>query len=225
MRHKIGIISDTHGLLRPEILEKLKDCEMILHGGDINKQSILDELGEIAPIYSVRGNNDKEWAKDLPETLQMDIYGIKLFMIHNKKHITKDMDGVNVIIFGHSHKYEEKYLDGQLWLNPGSCGPRRFTQPITMAILEIEDNGSFYVERYEIPHGNQKLGKEAEKTVLSENLRQLIETVIRDVKRGKTVTEIAKKNGIKEELAEQICRLYLTHPGVDVDGIIEKMGL
>ena len=74
IKHKIGVLSDTHGLLRPEVMEKLKGCEMILHGGDINKQSILDRLVEIAPVYVVRGNNDKEWAADLPESMFLDIY-------------------------------------------------------------------------------------------------------------------------------------------------------
>ena len=152
IKHKIGVLSDTHGLLRPEVMEKLKGCEMILHGGDINKQSILDRLGEIAPVYVVRGNNDKEWAADLPESMFLDIYGTKVFMIHNKKYLPGDLDDADIIIYGHSHKYEEKYMGSQLWLNPGSCGPRRFTQPITLAILEICDDSSIHVERIEIPH-------------------------------------------------------------------------
>lgn len=224
MSHRIGVISDTHGLLRPEVLERLKGCERILHGGDINSQSILDELECIAPVHVVRGNNDKEWAKDLPETLELELYGVRIFMIHNRKQLPKDRKNMDILIYGHSHKYEETYLGSQLMLNPGSCGPRRFTQPITMAILEIEDNGSFRVERYGIPHKRQNSVK-ADNEKVPENIKGIIESAIKDINRGKTVKEIAKKNGISEELAEQICRLYLTHPGVEADGILGKMGL
>lgn len=222
--HRIGVISDTHGLLRPEVSEILKGCERILHGGDINKQKILDELACIAPVHAVRGNNDKEWAEGLPESLVLDLYGIRIFMIHNRKQISRNLDDVDVIIYGHSHKYEEKYPDSQLWLNPGSCGPRRFTQPITMAVLEINDNGSVHVERHEIPHKNPGPAKDTSEK-MPDNIKYIIESVIKDVNRGKSVREIAKKNGISQELAEQICRLYLTHPGVDADGIMTKMGI
>ena len=112
--HRIGIISDTHGLLRPEVVETLKDCEAILHGGDFGSARILDELSRIAPIYAVRGNNDKEWAKDLQETLSIKLYGIRFFMVHNKKYILKNLADVDVVVYGHSHKYEEKNINGML---------------------------------------------------------------------------------------------------------------
>ena len=156
--HRIGIISDTHGLLRPEVTEVLCGCDAILHGGDINSAKILEELKAIAPVYAVRGNNDKEWAAHLPETLSLELYGVRFFMVHNKKYIPKDIENVDVIIYGHSHKYEEKSSGGQLLLNPGSCGPRRFTQPITLAVLEIAKNHSFQVKRMEIAH-HAKNGK------------------------------------------------------------------
>jgi hypothetical protein len=151
MTHKIGVVSDTHGLLRPEVLERLKGCEVILHGGDIHTPSTLNNLKNTAAVRAVRGNCDKEWAKDLPQTLDMDYYGVKIFMIHNKSQIIRNLDGVDVVIYGHSHKYEEKYVGNQLWLNPGSCGPVRFTQPITFAILEIDENKQIHVEKCEIP--------------------------------------------------------------------------
>lgn len=145
--HKIGILSDTHGLLRPEVIDSIRDCEAILHGGDINRKKILDELSEIAPVHVVRGNNDKEWAEHIPETVSLELYGLKIFMVHNKKFIPKDLKDVNMIIYGHSHKYEEKHLDGVCYLNPGSCGPRRFHQEITFAILQIEEDGSYTIEK------------------------------------------------------------------------------
>lgn len=228
--HKIAVLSDTHGLLRPEMLEILRGCEAILHGGDINRQKILDELNRIAPVFAVRGNNDKEWAENLPETLDFTLYGIHFFMVHNKKRIPKDVDA-DVIIYGHSHKYEEKNESGKLFLNPGSCGPRRFTQPITMAVLEVEEkaeaNASCRVKKIEIMQkmpgspGNAAV----EQGKLPKNIKQVITAVMKDTDKGKSVQEIAGRNGISEELAEQICRLYLTHPGVDADGIMGKMGV
>lgn len=220
--HRIGVISDTHGLLREEVREQLKECDVILHGGDVNKQKILDELGEIAPVYVVRGNNDKEWAEYLPETLELELYGIRIFMTHNKKQVKENYIGKNLVIYGHSHKYEEIRKEGQCWLNPGSCGPRRFSQPVTMAVVEVEDAGTFRIRRVDIRNG--AAGKEEAKT-LPGDMRRIVCGVMRDVEKGRNVSEIAKRNGIGEELAEQICRLYLTHPGVDEEGILRKMGL
>lgn len=228
--HKIGIISDTHGLLRPEVTEVLKGCEAILHGGDINSFRILEELNGIASTYAVRGNNDKEWAKDLPETLLIELFGIRFFMVHNKKYIPKDLKDINIIVYGHSHKYEEKNEDGVLRLNPGSCGPRRFTQPITFAVIEIGEDGPYRVRKMEIPH-MQKDGASSEEKGYTEegikgrDMKRIIRSVMRDTDKGIPVAEIAVRSNIEEDVAEQICRLYLTHPGVSADGIMSKMGL
>lgn len=150
MKTKIGIISDTHGLLRPQVLEILKTCDCILHGGDVNKPEILDQLRWLGNLYVVRGNNDKEWAEGLSENLRFTIGGVNFFMVHNKKNMARNLDGVDVVVFGHSHKYFEKEVDGRLWLNPGSCGRRRFDQEITMAVMTVED-GSFEVGKIVIP--------------------------------------------------------------------------
>ncbi len=231
--HRIGIISDTHGMLRPEVLENLSGCDAIVHGGDINKQEILDELNKIAPVYAVRGNNDKEWADKLAHSLSLVLYGVSFFIVHNKKEIPKKLMDTQVVIYGHSHKYEEKCVDGRLFLNPGSCGPRRFTQPVTMAVLEIGDDASFQVKKIDIPHkaalpvsASGTSGVEhAENEKIPENIKQIINVIIRETNKGKTVAEIAAKLNISEALTEQICRLYLTHPGVDADGIMGKMGM
>ena len=151
MAKRIAVLSDTHGLLRPEVLEKINGCDAILHGGDINKQAILDELAKIAPVSVVRGNNDKEWAAHLPETLIFSIEDCRFFMVHNKKFVPKDLTGIDVVIFGHSHKYSEQEIDGRLWLNPGSCGKRRFDQEITLAILTVEGK-TISVEKRTVPH-------------------------------------------------------------------------
>lgn len=221
--HRIAVISDTHGLLRPEVLEQLKGCEMILHGGDIDRQSILNTLEQIVPVHAVRGNADKEWAASLPATLSLELYGIKIFMIHNKKQLPKELPDADVIIYGHSHKYEEQREGGRLWLNPGSCGPRRFTLPITMAILEIGGDGSLRVEKIDLPH--QKTQTRQQREAFPPDIKSVIETVMRDAQHGRSIDEIARRNHIEKELAEQICRMYFTHPGVDADGIMTKLGI
>ena len=148
---KLAILSDTHGLLRPQVLEHLKNADAILHGGDINKQSVVDELRQYAPLYVVRGNNDKEWAEEIPHDLTVALGGVTFYMVHNKKELPAKLDGVDVVVFGHSHKYVQEEKDGLLWLNPGSCGPRRFHQEITMMMAEVGE-GKIRVEKVSIPH-------------------------------------------------------------------------
>ena len=148
---KLAILSDTHGLLRPEVLEYLQTADVILHGGDINRQEIVDALRRYAPLYVVRGNNDKAWAEAIPHHLKVTLDGVTFCMVHNRKELPADLDGVDAVVFGHSHKYVQEEKDGLLWLNPGSCGPRRFHQEITMMMAEIVD-GVFQVEKITIPH-------------------------------------------------------------------------
>ncbi len=217
----IGILSDTHGLLRGEVLALMKNCDVILHGGDINRQEIIDRLEEIAPVYVVRGNNDKEWAEDIPLYLDFTLFGLHIYMTHKKKDLPADLTAYDLVVYGHSHKYEQKTEQDTLLLNPGSCGPRRFNQDITLALLTVGEDGSIRtIERRDIPH-------ERPAPVMPEerDLKRDISLVIRAVQKGKSVEEIAKSLKMNPELAEQICRLYLTHPGVDADGIMTKMGL
>ena len=148
---KLAILADTHGLLRPEVLEYLKTADVILHGGDINRQEIVDALQRYAPLYVVRGNNDKAWAGAIPHDLKVTLDGVTFCMVHNRKELPADLDGVDAVVFGHSHKYVQEEKDGLLWLNPGSCGPRRFHQEITMMMAEIAD-GVLQVEKITIPH-------------------------------------------------------------------------
>ena len=148
---RLAILSDTHGLLRPEVAELLKSADAILHGGDINRQSIVDQLRQYAPRYVVRGNNDKEWAEAIPHDLTVTLGGVTFCVVHNRKEVPADLSGVDAVVFGHSHKYAEEERDGRLWLNPGSCGPRRFRQEITLMMAEAED-GTLRVEKITIPH-------------------------------------------------------------------------
>ena len=148
---RLAILSDTHGLLRPQVVEHLKTADAILHGGDINKPAIVEQLQQYAPLYIVRGNNDKEWAEDIPHDLTVTLEGVTFFLVHNKKEVPADLSGVDVVVFGHSHKYVQEEKDGILWLNPGSCGPRRFHQEITMMMAELA-GGKIQVEKINIPH-------------------------------------------------------------------------
>lgn len=148
---KLVILSDTHGLLRPEVLECLKDADVILHGGDIHRPEIVDQLRQYAPLYVVRGNNDKAWAEEIPHDLTVTLEGLTFCMVHNKKELPADLSGVDVVVFGHTHKYVQEEKEGRLWLNPGSCGPRRFHREITLMTAQLSE-GKIQVEKITIPH-------------------------------------------------------------------------
>ena len=222
---KVGIISDTHDLLRPEAAEALQGCDCILHGGDISSQRILDQLEQIAPVKAVRGNNDKEWAEHLPLFLDFELGGLRIYMTHKKKDLPKDLTAYDLVICGHTHQYAEAWQEPAggkrtLLFNPGSCGPRRFVQPITMAILKIDPDG-WGIKQVRIPHSAREKAPEAD----SGNIYKQIEVVVHDTEKGLSVDSIARKRGLDPALVEQIVRLYVTHPGVTVDGIMTKMGL
>ena len=218
----LAIISDTHGLLRQEVLDHLSPApDAILHGGDINNQGILETLASIAPVYVVRGNNDKEWATNIPLFIDEMIAGIHVFMTHKKRDLPADLSPFDLIIIGHTHRYEEQRVGQTVLLNPGSCGPRRFNQAITMAMATVTPSASgkpmITVHRIDIDHRpTQKVGV---------NLKTQIETVMQETARGAPTLTIAAKRGWDRELVEQIARLYVTHPGVTADGIMSKMGV
>ena len=150
-KKKIGIISDTHGLLRQEVVDALTGCGYILHGGDINKQEIIDRLETIAPVYVVRGNNDKEWAEDIPAFLDLKIDGIRIYMTHKKKDLPDDLTPYDLVVVGHTHKYAHTQIGNTVIINPGSCGPRKIDQPITMAIVDVI-GVDIKVTEIDIPH-------------------------------------------------------------------------
>lgn len=139
--HKIAVISDTHNLLRPEVLSFIEGCEMILHAGDISTQGILDSLQDIRKIYAVRGNNDRGLTVHLPLVRQFELYGFRFCMTHIKRNIPQEHNA-DIVIYGHSHRYSCSKEGNTLYLNPGSCGPRRFNQEITMAVLTLQDRES-----------------------------------------------------------------------------------
>ncbi len=227
--HKIAVISDTHGILRPAAVEQLRSSELILHGGDVADQKTLDRLGECARVIAVRGNCDKEWAEELPQEACFELYGKKIYMVHNRQQMSAKAEGADVVIYGHSHKYEEKEEDGRLWLNPGSGGPRRFGRPATMAVLEInEESGNLTIKRIELTEDEAQNTAGAAADGLcpelgSGELRGIVEMIVRDLGRGKSVDRIVKTRGISRALTEQICQIYFTHPGIDVQGVMDRI--
>lgn len=225
MTRKIGIISDTHGLLREEVISELKDCDYIFHGGDINKQSIIDSLEKLAPLSVVRGNNDKEWAKDLPMYIEKSLYGFNFYITHKKSDISNELSGFDFVIYGHSHKYEVCEEGDVAYINPGSCGPRRFLQPITFAILELnEEDHTYEIRKIDL---SPSLTKEnaASLSISEKDLDKIVTQIIKDMDAGRNIDQIAKKNRVEVDLVESICRMYSTHPGVTVGGIIDKLEL
>ena len=173
---KIAVLSDTHGLLREQVKEMIGECEAVIHAGDINSQKILDQIAAAGrknvPFYVVRGNNDKEWAKDIPETLEFELNHVKFFLVHNKKDIPEGLGDIQIVIFGHSHKYSEEEKEGRLWLK---------------------------------------------------DLSSVVQKICAGMDKGQTVEQMAKKLGIDSGFVEEICRIRVTHPGVTVEGIVNKI--
>ena len=137
MALRIGIVSDTHGILLPEVTEVLKTCSVILHAGDVDREELLDKLRPMGALYVVRGNCDGAWAGRLSETLSFSIEGVRFFMVHDRRKRGTGYENADVFIFGHSHRYEESREGNRLFLNPGSCGRKRCGLPLTMAVMTI----------------------------------------------------------------------------------------
>ncbi|MFI5143351.1 MAG: metallophosphoesterase family protein [Thermoanaerobaculales bacterium] len=140
--HRIGVISDTHGLLRREALAALVGCELIVHAGDVGGREVLDRLRAVAPVVAVRGNVDiDDWARSLPETETLKLGDVSLNILHDLDKLDLDpaAAGFAAVIFGHSHRCEATMRDGVLYLNPGSAGPRRFRLPVSVARLQVVD--------------------------------------------------------------------------------------
>ena len=150
----IGVISDTHGLLRPEAVEALRGVDWLVHAGDVGKEAILAQLAAFAPVVAVRGNVDRgEWAQRLPLTETLQIGGTLLYVIHDVKELDLNPKtaSLRVVISGHSHQASIREVNGVLYLNPGSAGPRRFKLPLSVARLEIDRAGEVVARLIELP--------------------------------------------------------------------------
>ena len=139
----VGLISDTHALVRPEALAALAGVSRIVHAGDVGSPAVLDALASLAPVTAVRGNNDRDaWAVRLPETAEIDVGGRRLLVVHERTHLAAEAPrDVDVVVTGHSHRPAVDRRDGVLFVNPGSAGPRRFALPITVARLVVTRDG------------------------------------------------------------------------------------
>jgi putative phosphoesterase len=136
----VGVVSDTHGLVRPEAVAALADCDLIVHAGDVGGAEVLERLRAIAPVVAVRGNNDKgEWADALRDTEVVEVGGVSLYVLHEISALDLDPEAVGfaVVVSGHSHRASAEVRAGVLYLNPGSIGPRRFSLPVTLARLAV----------------------------------------------------------------------------------------
>jgi putative phosphoesterase len=136
----VGVISDTHGLMRPQALAALQGCDLIIHAGDVGSTAVITELSGIAPTYVVRGNVDgADWATALPMTEFVEIGGRRFFVLHEISHLDFDPAdlGCAAVVFGHSHQPSIETREGVLFLNPGSAGPRRFNLPVTVARIDL----------------------------------------------------------------------------------------
>jgi putative phosphoesterase len=148
----LGVISDTHGLLRSEAVEALRGADRILHAGDVGDPEILDTLAQIAPVTAVRGNIDTEsWARALPQTEVVEIGGVSIYMLHDlgRLDLKPEAAGIHAVIYGHSHQPKIEMKKGVLYFNPGSAGPRRFQLPVSVGKLRIE-NGKIEAELVEL---------------------------------------------------------------------------
>lgn len=220
--HKIAVISDTHGKLRKEVIRQAENCEAVFHAGDTGSREVILRLKEIAPVYVVRGNIDGKWAADIPEELYLSLYGFNFYMVHNRKHIKADISKTDIIIYGHSHIYKEEYAGNVLYLNPGSCGPGRFRPKVTMAVITLdEERYTFSVQKIHCI----KADAAKETKILQKDMYSIVKNVPRDMEAGRKISEIAERNGIEEELAEKICRIYSTHQGIDTDGILNRLDI
>ncbi|HHT89602.1 MAG: metallophosphoesterase family protein [Bacillota bacterium] len=137
-RVRIGVISDTHGLLRSQAKTILQGCQHIIHAGDLDHPSILTELASIAPTTAVRGNMDVgPWAQDLKTTERLRLDQWSILVVHSISDLPDPLGDTDIVIFGHSHKFSQEKREGRLYLNPGSAGPRRFLLPVSMAVLSL----------------------------------------------------------------------------------------
>ncbi len=133
----VAVLSDTHGLLRRDVVAEIQDCTHILHAGDILRRMDLDELSLYGSIYAVRGNNDlwTDGLRDLAGLLRFSIAGVSFLITHDRRDVPRNLDGIQVVVCGHTHRYSEEWTEGRLWLNPGSCGRPRWGGEVTIAKL------------------------------------------------------------------------------------------
>ncbi len=148
MAVKVIVMSDTHGVVRPDVREQLKNCDCIIHAGDFDDERTLEDISEYAPLYSVRGNNDWSLTR-LTRTNSFQIEGVRFFLVHDIASLPRGLSDIDVVVYGHSHRYYYCTRDGVTFLNPGSCGRRRFGGGLTLVVMKIDEQ-KFSVEKIEL---------------------------------------------------------------------------
>jgi len=220
---KVLVLSDTHGLLRPEVKKMLRECDAAIHAGDFHTQKIFDEITSAVPakvpLYLVRGNNDGRWAAHLPDYLEFVLDGVKFCLVHDRKTLPQNLNGCQAAVFGHSHQYLEERKDGRLYLNPGSCGRQRFRLGLTLAILHLKDR-KISVQKVDIAHENRK---SAGSMPAPSSLAETIRNIMKKMDKGRTIGEISQDLNLDTDFVEEICRIRVTHPGVTANGILDKI--
>ncbi len=238
---RIAVLSDTHDVLREEVLEQIRLADAVIHAGDVSKPEIVDRikanLKRDAHLYLVRGNADGDWAKKIPDILEFQLEHLLFFVVHNRKKAVIP-ENSDIIIFGHTHKFQAETADGRLWLNPGACGRRRFRSELSMAVLQIEGK-RWQIEKIRIGVEDESAGKN-ENTIVAAGaygsgggsdpmelssgaLLLLISGILKRMNKGKTISQIAGELNLEESFVEEICRIYVTHPGVTANGILDKL--
>ncbi|MCC8044525.1 MAG: metallophosphatase family protein [Clostridiales bacterium] len=288
---RIAVISDTHDVLRAEVLEQIRIADAVIHAGDVSKPEIVDRikanLKKDAHLYLVRGNADGDWAKKIPETLEFQLEQLLIFVVHNSKTAVIP-DNCDIIISGHTHKFQAEtecasavemaieytssgfhgsqenandssgfqigqeygFQQGRLWLNPGSCGRKRFRLELSMAVLHLEGR-TWQVEKIAIGTAEKSIAHSARTELLADSLGtdsavefrkteddennsdisalssgellHLINGILTRMNRGKTISQIAAQLHLEHSFVEEICRIYVTHPGVTANGILDKL--
>lgn len=231
---KIGILSDTHAVLRDEVLSKLTGCDIIIHAGDIVSDDIIHTLQKLAPCYFVKGNADTSLTTPLKEALTFTIEDLQFQLIHNKKQLVLEKN-TNIVVFGHNHKYSDTTdKQGVRFLNPGCCGKRRIHQEVTMMLATV-DKTVCQTEKItlipftsSITSGNpsaqaaeQELDKQlqAKKT----DIVTLIRYIVKKMDAGEPIEKIVSKKQVSKEFIEMIYRIKVTHPGVSASDIYNKL--
>lgn len=215
---KTAVISDTHDLLRKEVISIIKSCDAVIHAGDFCSVKTYEDIKSILPynmpFYAVRGNNDF-YLNKLPYSAEFALDGYRVYVTHKKEDIPKGKNA-DIYIFGHSHMYTCENTDGQIFLNPGSCGKKRFFLPITMAVLYTDNNG-FRAERRNISSETlSDIKAPAE-------LHSAVDSIMKGMKRGDTIDKISKKVGLDHAFVEETARIIVTHPEANVSDIVNKI--
>lgn len=211
---RAAVISDTHGLLRPEVEHILQTCDMVIHAGDFDNQMIFHKLNISRPLYTVRGNNDGSWADQLPLIRKFTLNGVRFLMVHDRSDLPGDLGDAQIVIFGHSHMPYCRKQDGRLWLNPGSCGYRRFALPLSLNVLTLSCEGCI-IETFWLKENGDKLEIQKETSRFTEcvnhasaDTKKSRDNIITDTKRDsrRKSRKTGERSGVCQKLGEVINR-------------------